>query len=634
VEELADGCFADAKGLVRIDIGKGVRKIGNRSLSSDSCGFLEKIIYIPPTVTELVGEIFDCGGDDGGMYYPVGFVGGTPGSVIEEYCNERGIPFLAVNGEEVEAFYAADIPALYQRLEMQIEKEQEFLTDDPQNGYRASFSNGVLTVSTPNRATGVTVKDTRIKINGSRRKKVKKLVIGPGIAEIADLAFDDYPELESILIGPDVCRISPTAFSGRNRSGSFGSRKLASIAVDEKNTWYKSIDNVLYTADMETLVKYCPAKKDLYHEVDPRVRHIGDFAFEYANNLQALKVGAGCVSVGHGAFLNAKWLRHAWFADSVTAWPEYFPFVTEWGFERPCRICGLVIGGTRDSAVQKYCADDGTHFHVVEDGEASAFLATPLPEEEDDPYMAACLKVMIVDRFGTLQQLGETGEEVALPEGVVRTCYRMDLSKCKKILIPSTMKYLWTEGFDGPAKNLKEFVVARGNEAYRSINGHLYSSDGTLLTYAPGAENPGILPEETIHIDKNAFSLLDTPFEKVCIPAGVKRIEPGWHAWFYEAEVAADNPCFRSVDGSIFSADGKTLVCAKISPEGYRVPEGTEVICHTALCPVHGTVWIPESVTKIEAVNGLGRHVTAIRTPKGSYAEQYAKKQHLPVEYD
>lgn len=628
VEEIAEGGFAGVPGLKRVDIGKNVRKIGYRGLSSDGSIFLEKI-YIPPTVTEFNGEIFDSGGADSGMYYPVEIVGGAPGSAIEEYCNKRGIDFIVVDDDEVDDFYATSVEELRQRMKKQIEDEKAFFVNDPENGYQAKFCDGVLEVFGLN-GTAV-VKDTRVKINKVRRQKVKRIVIGQGITEIADFAFDDYENLQSVFIGADVCKIGTYGFNGQNHSGSYGCRKLASIVVDEKNKWYKAIDGVLYTHDMQTLVKYSPAKPELYHEVDSRVRHIGEFAFEYANALQCLKVGSGCVSVGHAAFLNAEALRHAYFADSVTEWPEHYPFAGEWGFERLYYI-DVVIGGKRDSFIQKYCADEGTHFHVIEDGQLQDFLKTPLPDEDDDPYRAECLKVMIVDRNGVLRQQGEVGEELILPEGVVRTLYRINLSGCKKVVIPSTMESLWTGGFDGPAKDLKAFVVDERNPFYRSVGGHLYTTYGQLLTYAPAAEKPGVLQEGTVVIDDEAFRLLPRPLEKVYIPSSVEHIEVSWHEWFYEAGVSHDNPWFKSIDGSVFSADGKELVCARISQEGYRVPDGTETICDSALSQVHGTVFIPGSVTKIENAYGLGRHITGICTPKGSCAEQYAKKHRIPAE--
>ena len=38
---------------------------------------------------------------------------------------------------------------------------------------------------------------------------------------------------------------------------------------------------------------------------------------------------------------------------------------------------------------------------------------------------------------------------------------------------------------------------------------------------------------------------------------------------------------FKTIDGSIYSIDGKELVRAKISANGFVVPEGTEVIAMT-----------------------------------------------------
>ena len=629
VEEIGESCFWRVKGLARIDIGKNVKKICNYGLWGDSCDFLERI-YIPPTVTELSGEIFDSGGDSAGVYYPVSVVGGASGSAIEEYCNVRGIPFFAVEEDGIEDFYVMPLPELYARIKEITEKEKVFLVTDPENGYQAKITDGVLEFRGFS-ATGATLKDTRVKINADRREKVKKAIIGSGIREIADLALDDYENLESVYIGADVQVISPLAFSGRNQSGSGGCRRISSFVVDENNPYYRAIDDVLYTRDMQTLVKYSPGKPELYHEVDPRVRHIGDFAFEYTNALLCVKVGGNCISVGHAAFLNVQNLRHAWFAGSVTTWPEHYPFVGEFGFDWPWRIRGLVIGGPGGSVIEKYCAAEGVHFFPLAESQTRDFLKTPVPDEEEDPYRAACLKKLLVDRNGTVCQLGEYGEELILPEGVTETRYRIDLSGCKKVVLPSTIKHLWTEGFDGPAKNLKAFSVAEGNEAYRSIKGHLYGTDGTLLTYAPAADDHGVLPEETLAIDESAFRLLPNPLEKVYIPAGTTHIDIGWHPWFCEVKVAKDNPCFKAVDGSLFSTDGKVLVCAKVSPEGYHVPAGTEVIAKGALYNVHGVVHIPASVTKIEDSWGLGRQVTAIAALKDSFAETYAKKYTIPL---
>ena len=635
VTEVAEDCFADAQELLRIDIGKNVTKIGNRGLQSDGL-FNRKTIYIPPTVTELDGEIFDVGGDDGGLYYPISIVGGAKGSVIEEYCNERNIDFVEVDEDEVESFYAASEEELRRKLREQIECETEFFIDESDKGYRIRFAYGVLIIvasSWRNTITDIIVKNSNRKINRYRREKVEKIIIGDRITELADLAFDDYPNLKSVHIGANVQKISPAAFSGKDHSYSYGCTNLESITVDENNKWYVADDDVLYTNDYETLVKYCPAKPQLYHKVDSRVRYIECLAFEYAKNLQCLKVGDNCVSIGKSAFINTQKLRHVYFAAGVEEFPdEIYPFFVQvYGFEYPYIDNDLVIGGAEGSAAQQYCDKYGMKFYVIEEDEIEDFMKTPLPPFDADKYLIDLQRIMIVDEHGNVRQLGEFGDELIFPEGVTTINNRINLLKCKKVVIPSTMTYLWYDGFDGPAPDLKEFVVSQENPRYVAIEGHLCSREGQLLTYAPNTVAvKGVLPEGISSIGGSAFQLYDGPFEKLCIPSSVTHIEPQykWGGLFYEAEVSPGNPNYKSVDGSIFTKDGKKLVHAKILDDFYAVPEGTEVLGEFAISNVKGTILIPESVINVEDVYFLSCYDgIVIRTPRGSYMEQYIKEK-------
>lgn len=398
VEVIGIGCFAELDHLKNIYIGKGVRKIEHCALDRDMRFHLNKI-YIPPTVTELEGEIFDAGGDDAGTYYPIEVVGGAGGSAIEAYCNHRGIDFVAIAEDEVEGFYASTVEELRQRAMEQAEQQTEYWVEDRDKGYRMHVANGTLEVTALDDISvdGVVISDTRDRIGKYHRKQVKALIIGAGITAIDNLAFDDYEALESIAIGPDVCRIEPAAFNGRNERAGNGCCKVSTITVDERNGWYTAVDNVLYTADMTTLVKYAPKKPDLYHGVDARVRHIGDCAFEHVTNLQCLKVGEGCVSVGERAFVNTgENLRHVYFAASVTDWPEVHPFLEEYGFD--CwRSNKLVIGAPEGSTVQACCASQSAWFYPLEEQEITDFMATPLPDTDEDTYLLHCSGGVLVD---------------------------------------------------------------------------------------------------------------------------------------------------------------------------------------------------------------------------------------------
>ena len=141
VEVIGVGCFAAQEHLKSLYIGKGVRKIEACGLSRDFC-FCLRQIYIPPTVTELEGEVFDMGAADSGYYYPVDMVGGAKGSAIELYCNQRGIDFMEVAEDEVEDFYAADELELIRRAKEQAEQATEYWADESDKGYRLHFVDG------------------------------------------------------------------------------------------------------------------------------------------------------------------------------------------------------------------------------------------------------------------------------------------------------------------------------------------------------------------------------------------------------------------------------------------------------------------------------------------------------------
>ena len=628
VEEIYAGCFDRVDHLKSIYIGKGVKKIGHRALDSDIY-FCIKKVYIPKTVTEFEKEIFDEGADDGGRYYPIDVVGGVRGSAIEAYCNERNITFVEFSEDKVDEFYAMSIEDLHDLAKKQIENETEFTIDEAENGYCAKFADGTLEFFAIEKAilTDIAIKQTKLKANRERRKKVQNLIIGDGITEIADFAFDDYPNLESVWVGKDVSKIGALAFDGTDEAYIEGCPSISTIHIDPNNKWYKSIDNVIYTYDMQTLVKYAPAKPELFHEINSEVCRIGEYAFTDAKHLQCLKVGSNCVSVGKLAFLNVCSLRHVYFSSSMTHFPEHFPFVMIFGYDRPRYVPDLVIGGTDGSFVQKCCQDEGQHFHIIRDDEIDDFMLTPIPEV--DRYMEDCLKVMMVDAFGCLRQVGEVGEELILPEGVKYTHYRIELENCKRLVIPSSLTSIWTGGFDGPS--LCKFEVSAENPNYKTIDGHLYSLDDTLLTYSPATDNQGVLPEGTVKIDENAFSLLENPLERLYIPSTVKEIAPinRQKGFFFKAEVSPNNPYFKSVDGSIFTKDGEKIVYAKNSNEGYTIPEGTKEICENAFWGVKGTLYIPASVIKIEGNNPFDSDISTFRAPKGSYFEEYAKKGHF-----
>jgi hypothetical protein len=196
------------------------------------------------------------------------------------------------------------------------------------------------------------------------------------------------------------------------------------------------------------------------------------------------------------------------------------------------------------------------------------------------------------------------------------------------------MNRFWTQGLDGPAPNLSEFIVSNENQVYASIGGHLYDKKDTLLVYAPSVKEIGVIPEGTVKIGEDAFRLIGPPIEKLYIPKTLTDIEiPRFiYGWFLGVDVSPENKDYKAIENSLFTIDGKKLVCSKTSNDGYVVPEGTEIIGAGALKFVNGTIIIPASVKQIDDLSGLSRREVRVRTAKGTFAEEFARNNNIKCE--
>lgn len=138
--------------------------------------------------------------------------------------------------------------------------------------------------------------------------------------------------------------------------------------------------------------------------------------------------------------------------------------------------------------------------------------------------------------------------------------------------------------------NLKRITVSENNETYKSINGNLYSKDGTtLIQYAVAKTTPNFtLPDGVTHIAQEAFRVGYSY-------SGCKYLK--------RINVPENNPNYKSIDGVLYSKDGTTLIQY---PAGKRdavftVPDGVTSIDDFSFIGNHNlsSLEIPNSVTSI-----------------------------------
>lgn len=229
----------------------------------------------------------------------------------------------------------------------------------------------------------------------------------------------------------------------------------------------------------------------------------------------------------------------------------------------------------------------------------------------------------------------------------------------KTVIIPGDVEKIGKEAFY--ESSVEKAIIEEGVKA---IGKSAFCGCGNLTEI--------ILPNTLEVIEYDAFSACS--LEKIILPDSLKKIGKAPFVLcerLKEVFVGDNNKIVKSVDGNLFSKNGKKLIWYPIcrSNKEYVVPMETEIIGEAAFawnnyieriilpngikkicgdafgrCKSLKEVVIPASVVEIENdLDGLGTfsHIhpllpilginpPTIKTPKGSYAEQYAKENNIP----
>lgn len=138
----------------------------------------------------------------------------------------------------------------------------------------------------------------------------KNIVIENGPTAIGDYAFEYAKVLETISIPASITTIGKGAF--------YGIKTMKSFTVDAASESFASVDGVLYTKDMKTLLYYPAAKDATTFTVPATVTTIAEGAFLNANKLQTVVLPDGLTSIERRAFMNCTALENADLPSTVT----------------------------------------------------------------------------------------------------------------------------------------------------------------------------------------------------------------------------------------------------------------------------------------------------------------------------
>ena len=119
------------------------------------------------------------------------------------------------------------------------------------------------------------------------------VTIGNNVTSLEEQAFYSCSSLRNLTIGNSVTNIASDALGA-----CYG---LSTITVGALNSFYSSVDGVLFDKNRTTLLQY-PAGRSGDYTIPNTVTHIGELAFSSSTNLANVTIPDSVLSIGEGAF--------------------------------------------------------------------------------------------------------------------------------------------------------------------------------------------------------------------------------------------------------------------------------------------------------------------------------------------
>lgn len=273
---------------------------------------------------------------------------------------------------------------------------------------------------------------------------------------------------------------------------------LETIEVDENNEWFSSRDGVLYNKDASILVRF-PCAKEFNNQFLDGVVEISSLAFADVQRIYSVDFPLSVRKIGADAFNYCETLKSVTMTDNVV----------EIG---PGAFCGCGLEEIKLS-------------ENIHEFEVSTY------DDEGSGYFSGC-----------------DFREYIVPDHIMKigSLTFENNKKLRRIYIPASVETIEKHAFYG-CESLEEIIIEEGNKSYYSIDGVLFSRDGTILHYPQNKKDFSFTIPKTIkkigayafYKNKNLKHLMlgeniheigyraftSSHIESINIPANVKRIE-------------------------------------------------------------------------------------------------------------
>jgi hypothetical protein len=296
----------------------------------------------------------------------------------------------------------------------------------------------------------------------------------------------------------------------------FRNKNISEFIVDSNNPNYSSEDGVLYNKNKTVLIAYPKGKSGTSYTVPSSVTQVTGFAFTCPKYLQSINFGANVTDLNSSAF----GYNGACWSGSVTS--------------------EIVVSGDNPN----YSASDGVLFNKS---------VTNLMFY---PYAKTSTSYVVPNTVTSITKISFNPylTNITLPNGLTRIdSYAFEGSALTSVTIPDSVNNYGSFSFWG-SRNLQSFTVGEGNSSLKSLDGVIYSKDGTRLREYPGGKGASsfVIPDGVTSTDLQWISSAQN-LNYITVPASVTTIASGYTSNYYKPEsylIFQGNSNLTSISGN------------------------------------------------------------------------------------